>query len=326
MVTPEEIFSKPVDRRQFLRLAGGLGAIFFGTACGPQLPISPAPDATPTRLPTPTVPATLIPEPLDQQLLEKAGREMLDLSYYPLSIREILVNYWLRGLTGVDGYQRGNQAFSMAFKPATPDPTMDDFAITGISLDRTEIHTGGSVLLFSFRGRYYSRLGAGLPERIRQDLNRMNFQHEAIVSLAAALGLSIIGRQLGLNFSFPSEKVPQEEEKLARLRAYHRAVSYYAEAVAEVNDYLLTAPLLDKDPQGQILYTRPPQNQKPMPTISGLLLPDNGLTYLVDQTIGPFLRGINSLDDLAEKHLILGAIPESTQYLRGIEQHFRDNP
>ena len=320
MATPEKGPAKYTRRESFSIIP----IIFAGTittvACVTQ------PEKKPTP-PTPSVKTYDIPvvkpttEQLDTQIVENVQREVLNLSSYPRSLREKMVNFWLQGVGSVE-YSKNNQSYLLSFQPAKPDPQLQDLARTSISLERRSLSTGGSALVFTLNGSYSPTVGEGSPEQITNRLKTMNVEHEGIVSIAFVNGFISVGQDLGLNFRFPSETQPQEANQLSKLREYISTITHYAEAVAEINDYILTFPLFDKDPQGQIMFVKHPNSQKPSPMVSGNMFPEGGLTFIVDQTIGPSLRGISNFDQLTQKYPVLDSIPGSAEYLRQIQQQF----
>src|SRR3989344_469442 len=303
-------------RESFPIIFGGSLAAFISLACGLR---NQEPQNT-----TPTVAAVKpFQEPLDTQIVENVRREILNFSNYPRNVREKMVNFWRQGVGSV-AYSKNNQSYLLSFRPATPDPQLQDLARTTISLERRSLSTGGSALEFLINGSYSPDVEKGLPEQITNRLKAMNFEHEGIASIAFVNGFISVGQDLGLDFRFPSEAQPQEANQLSKLREYIPTIRYDAEAVAEINDYILTFPLLDKDPQGQILFVKHPSSQKPLPIVSGNVFLEGGLTFIVDQTIGASLTGIDSFDQLTQKYSVLDSIPGSTEYLKQIQQQFKD--
>lgn len=267
---------------------------------------------------------TPTPELLDTQIAENAQREVLKLDNYTLNLRQKMVNFWLQGETrAVEYTSKDGQSYLFSFNPAKPDPKLKDLAKTTVSLERRNLSTGGSALVFVLSGSYNSTLAEELPEPIRSHTRAMNFEHEAVVSISSINGLISVGKDLGLNFGFPSEPLPQESYLRSELNKYIPTISFHAEAVAETNDYILTYPLLDKDSQEQVLFVSYPGSQKPLPLVQGKVFLEGGLTFIVDQTIGPSLKGINSFDQLAQRYTSIENIPNSLDYLRQIQQHFQ---
>lgn len=268
---------------------------------------------------------TPTPEILNTRIAESAQREVLKLDNYTLNLRQKMVNFWLQGETRAVEYKsKDGQSYLFSFNPAKPDPQLKDLAKTTISLERRDLSTDGSALVFVLSGSYNPILEEGLPEQITSRLKTMNFEHEAVVSIAYINGLISVGKDLGLNFRFPSEPLPQESYLRSELNKYLPTINFLAEAVAEINDYILTYPLLDKNPQtGNILYARIPGNDDPLPIIQGRAFLESGLTFIVDSTIGLSLRQFSSWEQLSQKYPRLQDIPNYQDYLAKIEQHYK---
>lgn len=323
MVTTEKCPVRITRRESFPIIFGGIIAAFSSLACVTQPESRLTQDRQNT---TPTAPAVKpTPEQLDTQIVENVQREVLNLSSYPRSLREKMVNFWLQGVGSVE-YSKNNQSYLLSFQPAKPDTQMQDLAKTLISLQRKSLSTGGSALVFTLNGSYSPTVGNGLPEQIANRLKAMNFEHEGIISIASINGLISIGQDLGLDFRFPSNTQPQEDNQLLKLREYVLAIRNYTESIAEISDYILTFPLFDKDPKGQILFVKHPISQQPSPMVSGILFPEAGLTFIVDQTIGTSLRGISNFDQLTQQYPALESIPGSAEYLKQIQLYLKNKP
>lgn len=327
MATPEELVAK-IDRRKFLRIGGITlaGLATLGLSCATDRSQSPNPTTTPTK--KPTITPTVVPttELLDTRIVENLQKELLNLDNYSPNLREKFLNYWLQGSTPTVEYSKNGRSYLLVFEPAKADPNLHDLAVTRIRVLRTNLSTGGSALGMFLTGTYNPSVVTDAPSQLQPQLGRMNSEHEAIISLAAVNGNISAGQDLGLNFKFPSETGLQENKQLTELNKYKPVIEYNAEAVAEINDYLLTYPILEKNSQGDPLFARHPSSEKPLPVVGGKIFLEAGLTFIVDQTIGKLLRGINNFDQLAQKYPTLNSIPGSEEYLRQIEQHFRDNP
>ncbi|MCR4305593.1 MAG: hypothetical protein NUV73_00740, partial [Candidatus Daviesbacteria bacterium] len=239
-------------------------------------------------------------------------------------LREKFLNYWLQGSTPTVEYFKNSQSYLLVFEPAKSDPNLQDLAVTRIKVFRTNLSTGGSTLGMFLAGTYNPSVASDAPKQLQSQLGRVNFEHEAIVSLAAVNGNISAGQDLGLNFRFPSEIGPHENKQITELNKYKPVIEYCTEAVAEINDYLLTYPLLEKNPQGDLLFVKHPSNKKPLPVLGGKIFLEAGLTFIVDQTIGRSLRGINDFNQLAQKYPTVNSIPGSEEYLKQLEQHFRE--
>lgn len=166
-------------------------------------------------------------------------------------------------------------------------------------------------------------LEAELPEPAKTQMRTMNFEHEAVISIAFISGMTRAGTMLGLNFKYPSEADPLENQKRSQLNRYKPFINSYGEVMAEINDYILTYPLFDKDPQGYVLFNTYPGQKYPLPILKGKVFFENGLTFIVDQTIGGALKGITNLDQLAQKYPSVDNIPGGVEYIRQIQQVFQ---
>lgn len=331
MPTSKEILPIKVTRRQAVHYGIIFLGALIGAACAPQPTIPAAPDR---RNPTPiapavkaaTAPVTLTPESLDPQIIEKARRDVFNLNNYTKSVREKMVGFWLQGAPGLVEITKDNQPYLLSFQPAKPDSEIKDLARTGVSLLRPNLSTGGTALVFYLAGSYNPRLGDTMPKQIKQDLEAMNFEHEGLISLAYVNGLVSVGTDLGLDFKSPSQAKPEEANQISRLKSYMPTIRAYAEAIAEVNDYIRTFPLFNKNPEGNILFVEVPGNQKPLPVINDRVFLEEGLTFIVDQTVGPSFKGIADLDQLAQIYPSLGTIPGSAEYLKQIQEHYQNHP
>lgn len=330
MANSKEASLRVMDRRQFLLLAGGTALTLVGAACAPQQPILSTPDRrnlTPIIPAKPTTAPTKIPAPesLDTQIVEKLQNELLNLSRYNGNLREKFLSFWLQGSTPTVDYTKNGQSYLLVFEPAKADPNLpQDLAITGIKVRRANLSTGGSALAIYFAGTYNPSVANDAPKQMQAQLERMNFEHEAIISLASANGVISAGQDLGLSFKHPSEAGPTENDLLAQLNKYIPVIEYCAEAVAEINDYLLTYPILTKDSQGRPLFVKHPSSEKPLPVLGDKIFLEGGLTFIVDQTIGRSLNEISNLDQLVQKYPTLDSIPNSAEYLNQIQQYFRN--
>lgn len=311
-----------MERKQFIRGIIGFGLVTIG--CSRPRP-TPIPTLPSQALETPLPLLTPRPDIIDPKIEELARRDILKLDNYPLALRQKMTNFWLLGVTTTLEYTKDGKSYLFNVNPAKPDLQLNDFANTAITLGRRRLSTGGSALTFSLSGSYWPNLGEGLPELTKNKIRAMNFEHEAIVSIAYINGLIKTGIALRLDFTYPSQPTPREPQLLSDVIRYISTLSSYAEAVAETNDYLSTYPLLDKDPQtGQVLFSNYPDSQNPQPLINGKVFLERGSTFIVDQTIGPSLKGISSLDQLAQKYPSVENIPGSLEYLRRIKQHFKN--
>lgn len=283
----------------------------------------PEPEVKPILTPTPT---TTTPEALDSRLLNTIEERILRLGDYTLNLRQKMRGFWIQGINGTVQYStKDNKNYLFSFAPAQADDKMQDLAKTTIILERRDLSSGGSALVFSLAGFYNPLLeDKRLDLDTQTKLQSMNLDHEALVSISTINGLIAVAEGLGLNFAFPSDKVADEDAKLLQLRAYLPRVATIAEAVAEINDYILTYPLLDKNPQtGNILYARIPGNQAPLPLIKGKAFLETGLTFIVDSTIGLSLKQFSSWEQLFQKYPRLQDIPNYKDYLTKIEQHYK---
>jgi len=262
-------------------------------------------------------------EVLDAGIIENAQKEIFKLDNYPSGLRQKTVNLWLQGETKALEYTKDNQSYLLFINPAKADPRLKNLAETNISLERRSLSTGGSALVFVLNGSYNPALAEGLSEPIKNRIQAMNFEHEAIVSLGCINGLIAAGKDLGVNFRYPSEPGPEESQQRSQLNKYKSAINLYAEAVAEVNDYIRTYPLFDKDFQGQVVFVKSANNQNMLPLVNGLVFSEAGLTFIVDQTIGQTLKEVSDLDQLAQKYPSMDDIPQSSKYLEQLQQHFR---
>lgn len=296
-------------------------------ACSPTRQETPTPLTTIAAKPTtaPTIAPTALPtvEALDEKILAEIRREMFRLDRYPQSLRQGIVNFWLSGITGTVAYTKDNESYLLTFSPAQPNLQLKAQAETNLSLERRNLSTGGSAEVFVLNGTYNPALEAGLPEPAKTQMRTMNFEHEAIISIAFINGLARTGTMFGLSFKHPSEVDPQENQKRTQINRYKPTINSYAEAVAEINDYILTYSLFDKDPQGQVLFGSHTSSKYPLPFINGKVFLEGGLTFIVDQNIGRALKGITNLDQLAQKYPSLVDVPGSTEYLKLVQQLFQ---
>ncbi|MBI2600986.1 hypothetical protein HYW42_03455 [Candidatus Daviesbacteria bacterium] len=278
-------------------------------------------------VPPDAIPSVVPPTPdaeLDQALIRLAEAEVFNLAYYPKNLRQKMVSHWKFGHTSLVNYSKPNrELFYLEFKPAQPRDQMINLAATNIQLRRVETAPNQTSLVLSLQGEYVRSLGVGIPRDIERRLEEMNFEHEAIVSLAYINALTTIAGALGLDLKADSPKSPKENELILMVKAYNPAIVAMAEAVAEINDYLLTEPLVDKDPSsGQTVWS--PQN---LPLIAqGMVFMEGGLHHLVDSAIGSALKGIPDLEVFAGRYKSLGEIPNSDQYYQKIKEHYQKHP
>lgn len=263
-------------------------------------------------------------ETLNPEIEANTRKEILKFDNYPSNLRQKMVNFWLQGATAVQYTKlQDNQSYLLSFDQAKSDSNLKAMAKTIITLQRRRLSTGGSSLVFTLSGTYHPALEESSPEQMKDRITSMNFEHEGIVSIAYINGLISVGKDLGLDFKSPSQPLSQESHQLSELKKYMPAVIAYAEAVAEINDYILTYPLFDKDPQGQILFFNHPSSQKPLPLIAGKAFLENGLTFIVDQTIGTSIKGANNIDQLTQRYPSVESIPGSLEYIRQIQKYFQ---
>lgn len=261
---------------------------------------------------------------LETPLLE-AEEDILASSNYPAVLRQKMIGFWLNGQRQAVEYSRTDGSkYLFTFQAATPVNSMGSLAQTEVTLQRRNITSGGSgsALVFGLKGQYLRDLGAGLDKDTQNRFKQMNFEHEAITAIALINGLVTIGRRLGLNFNYPTTETPGERNALLQSTRYIPTLISIAESVGEVNDYLLTFPLLDKNPNtGEPIWSNSQNTPEPLPRVQGLVFTEGGLTYIVNQTIGPSIRRFSTLDELSQTYSSLSDIPGYQEYLTRIKKH-----
>ena len=310
-----------IDRGAFI--VGGLAALgglaifrpwdWFRSAQPPPEPDLPQPRASST------------PEVvLDQSIIEQAEREVFDLTTYDADKRQKMANFWRDGQTQIVEYTKPNgDKFLLSFQPAKPVREMEDLAKTTVSFYRHNFPDGRSSIVIYLEGQYLENLGVGMPPDIQRRLMDMNFAHEAMVSIASINALTNIAKSLGLDITSGKPKTPEEDTLVPKFQSYIPVAIAMGEAVAEVQDYILTDPLIDKDSEtGQTFWATIGNKPPYMPLMRGKIFMEGGLHRLVDTTIGPSIQGFSDFDSLTARYRRLEEIPNYQEYYQRIKAHY----
>jgi|SRR3989344_1384859 len=278
-----------------------------------------------------TIQAVATPDKKENQVLvdpvtKNAEEEVFDLTNYPRSLRQKMVNFWRNGQTQAIQYNKANgDLFLLSFQPAKPQAQMDDLAMTTVNFYRTDLSDGRSSLAISLQGNYLQGLGSNMTPNTQKKLIDMNFEHEALVSIALINAMTNIAKSLGLDFTPGAPKKPNEEDLLRKLQSYVPAANTMAEAVAEINDYLITDPLIERDPiSRQPIWASINARPNYMPSIERNIFLEGGLHYIIDSTIGPFIKGVSDFEDLSSNYPRLDKISNFDVYYDQIKNHFQN--
>lgn len=298
----------------------GLSVLALTTLVGCEsratTPATPTPKATPTVLPpTPTV------EALNPNILKAAEARVHDLREYPLSLRQSIRNFWINGAEAVEYVSTArNKKYLLSFTAAKSDPNILDQSKTTIKVERRNLSTGTNNPVFLFEGLYNPKVeDSRLPVAVSTQLQSINFDHQVLNSIAVFNSIIVVAEGLGLDYSYPSQPVPDERTRSLQLSRYFPYILPLGDIVAEINDYISTYSLWDKDAQGNILYFKENATSPILPVTQGVAFRDGGLTYIVDSTIGSSIREIRTLEELASRYPRVTDIPNSQRFLAAVE-------
>lgn len=293
-------------------------------AANPQPESTPSPLISPTpehHIIPPTLTPTANPETIHESVVREMQRQVFDTSIYHKEAQETIKNLLVNGKGQTLEYRLDGRIYYLYFlEPAKSDIKLE------VTLDNKPFIDGTTGPAFLIQGGSFGSILAELPKDIQNQLKDKNFSSQSIGCITSVNAFIAIGKTIGLNFNNLLQRPKDDEDKMSKIEKYLDEIILTGRAVFIINEYLLTLPLMAKDPiTGEPIWEKLPSGEYvPILRINNypdFFFNDTGNSYFVHQTIGRALIGISNWEDLNRKYTSLLTIPGFDQYLG----HFKGN-